>query len=157
MYTTRLKKTIALAICMVAGFSTFAQDTWSLQQCVDYAIKNNIQIKQTQLNTELSKTNLTQSEASVLPNLNANASNYYNYGKTIDQFTNSFATEKVRSDRYSLQANVTLFNGLQAYNTIKQNQLNLSASKYDVENRDLRSRRLPARSDPAGRRPVPAG
>lgn len=133
MYTTRLKKTIALAICMVAGFSTFAQDTWSLQQCVDYAIKNNIQIKQTQLNTELSKTNLTQSEASVLPNFNANASNYYNYGKTIDQFTNSFATEKVRSDRYSLQANVSLFNGLQAYNTIKQNQLNLSASKYDVE------------------------
>ncbi|MBL0047763.1 MAG: TolC family protein [Bacteroidetes bacterium] len=133
MYTTILKKTIAFAICIVAGFSTFAQDTWSLQQCVDYAIKNNIQIKQTLLNTELSKTNLTQSEASVLPNLNANASNYYNYGKTIDQFTNSFATEKVRSDRYSLQANVTLFNGLQAYNTIKQNQLNLSASKYDVE------------------------
>ena len=74
-----------------------------------------------------------QSEAAVLPNLNANASNYYNYGKTIDPFTNSFATEKVRSDRYSLQANVTLFNGLQAYNTIKQNQLNLAAGKYDAE------------------------
>ena len=115
--------------CCVAN----AQDTWTLQQCVDYAVKNNIQIKQSMLTTELAKTDLTQSQATVLPNLNANASNYYNYGKTIDQFTNSFATEKVRSDRYSLQANVTLFNGLQAYNTIKQNQLNLAASKYDAE------------------------
>ena len=118
---------------MTPCFSAIAQETWTLQQCVDYAIKNNIQVKQNLLSVELAKTNLTQSEANLLPNLNANASNYYNYGKTIDQFTNSFATEKVRSDRYSLQANVILFNGLQSYNSIKQNQLNLEAGKYDAE------------------------
>ncbi len=127
------KSQLVLVLLFICNFSSKAEETWSLQQCVDYAIKNNIQIKQTLLNRELSAANLSQSEASVLPNLNANASNYYNFGKTIDQFTNSFATERVRSDRYSIQANVTLFNGLQAYNTIKQNQLNLAASKYDSE------------------------
>lgn len=122
-----------LTLLLIGTNSASAQEAWTLQQCVDHAVKNNIQIKQSKLNIELAKGNLSQSEAGLLPNLNANLSNYYNYGKTIDQFTNSFATEKVRSDRYSLQANVTLFNGLQAYNTIKQNQLNLAASKYDTE------------------------
>lgn len=127
------RKLAVLAFILLCASSSFAQETWTLQQCIEYAVKNNIQIKQTLLNTELAKTNLIQSEATVLPNINANASNYYNYGKTIDPFTNSFATEKVRSDRYSLQANLVLFNGLQAYNTIKQNQLSLAASKYDAE------------------------
>jgi outer membrane protein len=131
---TFFKKTTALLILMLClAFQVQSQEVWTLQQCIDHALKNNIQIKQSRLNAELAKTNLSQSEAAVLPNLNANASNFYNFGKTIDQFTNSFATERVRSDRYSLQANVSLFNGLQNYNTIKQNQLNLAASKYDAE------------------------
>ncbi len=127
------KKSFVFSLILLFSLNTNAQQTWTLEQCVEHAVKNNIQIKQSLLNAEQSKVNLAQSEAAVLPNLNANASNYYNYGKTIDQFTNSFATERVRSDRYSLQANVSLFNGLQAYNTIKQNQLNLAASKYDAE------------------------
>jgi outer membrane protein len=130
---TYIKKTLLFFALFQCLQTVNAEDAWTLQQCVDYAIKNNIQIKQTQLSADLAQSNLTQSKANVLPSLNANASNFYNYGKTIDQFTNSFATERVRSDRYSLQSNVTLFNGLQAYNTIKQNQLALSASKYDKE------------------------
>ena len=127
------KKIVLLLLASILSFAAKAQEAWTLQQCIEYAVKNNIQIKQSYLNTELAKTNLTQSEVSLLPSINANASNYYNYGKTIDPFTNSFATEKVRSDRYSLQGNLILFNGLQAYNTIKQNQLNMAASKYDAE------------------------
>jgi outer membrane protein len=92
-----------------------------------------LQIKQANYEIENSSINLEQSKASVLPNLNAFAANYYNYGKTIDPFTNSFASEKVRSDRYGLQSNLTLFNGLQTYNSIQQNKLNLMASKYDAE------------------------
>ena len=133
MNATRYK--IFVLLFLITSFSRIAQaqDTWSLEKCIDYAVKNNIQIKQTALNSELAKTNLTQSEVGLLPSVNANASNYYNFGKTIDQFTNTFATEQVRSDRYSIQGNVTLFNGLQSYNTIKQNQLNLKASIYDTK------------------------
>jgi len=132
MLRPQVKKLLFL---FLIGFqlSAICQESWTLQQCVDHAIKNNIQIKQAQLSADLAKGNLSQSEANLLPNLNANLSNFYNFGKTIDPFTNSFASERVRSDRYSLQANVNLFNGLQAYNTIKQNQLNLAASRYDTE------------------------
>ena len=44
--------------------------TLTLEQCIDYALKNNIQIKQSELNTELTEINLTQSKANLLPSLN---------------------------------------------------------------------------------------
>jgi len=111
-----------------------AQNTgaWTLQQCIEYAIKNNIQVRQIQLNSELSKVALSQSKAAILPSLNANASHSYNFGRTIDPFTNTFATDRVLSQNFSLSSNVTLFGGLQTYNTIRQNQMNYLASRFDV-------------------------
>ncbi len=105
----------------------------SLEACIDYALKNNIQIKQSELSIELAKVNLTQSEANLLPSLNGNASHSYNYGRTIDRFTNEFATQKVLSQNLSLSSDVTLFNGFQTINTIKQNQFGYLASKYDID------------------------
>jgi outer membrane protein len=105
----------------------------SLEACIDYALKNNIQIKQSELNTELSQVNLTQSQGNLLPAFNANASHTYNFGRTIDRFTNQFATQQVLSQNLSVSSDVTIFNGLQTYNTIQQNKYNYLASKYDVE------------------------
>ena len=117
------------------SFPVIAQQdkAWTLQECIEYALKNNIQIKQSELNTELTKENLTQSRAALLPNLNANASHIYNFGRTIDPFTNQFATDRVLSQNFSLSSNVTLFNGLQTFNTIKQNQYAYMAGRYNVQ------------------------
>jgi outer membrane protein len=106
---------------------------WTLQQCIDHAIKNNLSVRQTQLNQNLAEQNLLQSKAGTLPSLNGSASNVYNFGQTIDPFTNTFATARVRSDRFSISSNLTLFSGLQQYNTIQANTLSLFASKQDLE------------------------
>src|ERR1043165_5955215 len=90
----------------------------TLEQCIDYALKNNIQIKQSQLNTELSQVALTQSKANLLPSLNANASHSYNIGRTIDRFTNQFADAQVLSQNFGVSTDVNLFNGFQNINTI---------------------------------------
>lgn len=105
----------------------------TLEQCIDYALKNNIQIKQTELNADLSKTNYTQSQANLLPSLNANASHSYNIGRTIDRFTNQFADAQVLSQNFGLSTDVTLFSGFQNINTIQQNRYTYLASKYDVD------------------------
>ena len=94
----------------------------TLEACIDYALKNNIQIKQSELTTEISQITLTQSQANLLPELNANASHSYNYGRTIDRFTNEFATQQVLSQNFALNSDVTLFGGLQSINTIRQNK-----------------------------------
>jgi outer membrane protein len=96
-------------------------------------LKNNIQIQQSELNTEISDINLTQSQLSLLPSLNANGAHSYNFGRTIDRFTNQFATQQVLSQNFSLSSDVTLFNGLQTINTIHQNRYAYLANKYSVD------------------------
>jgi outer membrane protein len=118
--------------------TAFAQEpvpakTWSLEECIDYALKNNIQVKQSELNTGLSKVNLLQSEGQLLPSINGNASHSYNIGRTIDRFTNQFADAQVLSQNLYVSAEITLFSGLQNINTIKQNRYEYLASKYDVD------------------------
>ena len=107
--------------------------TMTLEQCIDYALKNNIQIKQSELNTELSQVTLTQSKANLLPSLNANASHSYNIGRTVDRFTNQFADAQVLSQNFGVSTDVTLFSGFQNINTIQQNKFSYLAGKYDVE------------------------
>ncbi|HSH67531.1 MAG TPA: TolC family protein [Bacteroidia bacterium] len=105
----------------------------TLEQCIEYALQNNIQIKQSELNSEIAGINLVQSEASLLPSLNANASHSYNFGRTIDRFTNQFASSQVLSQNFGLSADVTLFNGLQTINTIHQNRYIYLSNKYNVD------------------------
>ena len=107
--------------------------TMTLEQCIEYALKNNIQIKQSQLNTELSKVTLTQSKANLLPSLNANASHSYNIGRTIDRFTNTFADAQVLSQNFGVSTDVNLFNGFQNINSIQQNKFAYLAGKYDID------------------------
>lgn len=113
--------------------SAHAQQSWSLQQCIDYAYQHNIQIQQGELNIQLSEANRTQSMAGTLPSVNASASHGYNWGQTIDPFTNQFATERIRSNSFGINAGLTIFNGFQQMNSIKQNSLLLEASKQDQE------------------------
>ena len=113
--------------------SGFAQSKWNLEQCIDYALRNNIQIKQQNLNLDLAKSNLWQSKMSMLPTINGGATHVYNYGTTVDRFTNQFATSQVQSNNFYLNSSLVLFNGFQLLNSVLQNRLNMQASQYDVE------------------------
>ncbi|MDQ3047116.1 MAG: TolC family protein [Bacteroidota bacterium] len=129
----------ALGFILLLSSSSFAQEppkinqAMTLEQCIDHALRNNIQVKQSELNTELTQVTLKQSQANLLPSLNANASHGYNYGRTIDRFTNQFASAQVVSQNFSLSTDITLFSGLQNINTIHQNRYEYLASKYDVD------------------------
>lgn len=136
-----MNKIVAVTVFLFLQFSGFirAQEktvasyaNMTLEQCIDHALKNNIQIKQTELNSELSKATLTQSQANLLPSLNASASHSYNIGRTIDRFTNQFADAQVLSQNFGISTDVTLFSGLQNINTIQQNRYSYLASKYDI-------------------------
>ena len=72
-------------------FSSSAQNAWSLQECINYAMSHNIGLQQTELSNQIRKNNATQNKAGILPSVNAGANHAYNFGKTIDRFTNTFA------------------------------------------------------------------
>jgi outer membrane protein len=129
-----MKKTIALfagIFCMFSATVLTAQNTWSLQECIDYALENNIQIKQQGLNTMYNENQVSQSKSDRLPNLNAGASNNYSFGRSLN---NNNVYENVNSTQLNgyLQSSVTVFNGFTLQNTVKQNELDLQAAIQDM-------------------------
>lgn len=126
---------LALLFALVPRFvaAQNEQGEWSLEDCIDHAWDNNLQLQQQKLNVDFARENLTQSKASRYPTLNASASHAYNFGRTVDPFTNDFATESVRSNNFRLSSGVNIFNGFQIHNTIKQNEMELEATKFDLD------------------------
>jgi outer membrane protein len=131
-------KTTTLIILSLISTTVFAQ-SWNLQQCIDYALKNNLTLKQNQLNIQTSKVNYDQSKATILPSVNAGGNHTYNMGQTIDRYTNKFANATVLSENFYAQAQVTLWSGLQQYNNVKKNQYALMANQetYEQQKNDL--------------------
>src|SRR5947208_3672480 len=117
-----------LLLCAGLCYRVSAQP-WTLQQCIEYALAHNITIKQSELNVELNKQLTSQSAASLFPTLNGFASNNYYYGRSIDPNTNTFTNDQVRSNTFSLNANLPLFEGFQLQNSLKQSKLNYLASQ----------------------------
>lgn len=124
---------VFMIIILAFSFNVFSQKIWTLEESIAYALENNIQIKQQQLNSAVSKLQYNQSIASLFPSINATATHVYNNGQTVDMYTNQFASQTVQSNNFYLSGNVVLFSGLQLLNGLKQKQLDFLASKYDLE------------------------
>ena len=129
-----IRKSIILSLALLSWvFSLSAQQAWSLEDCLQYAMENNIQIKQQVLNTEYNENLLKQSKLGQIPSLSGSGNYSYSWGRALDQTTYRFTDEQINSVNLGLNSFTNLFNGLQVRNTIKQNELNLMASYQDVE------------------------
>jgi outer membrane protein len=131
--TLRLRFLMVLSLFFSVSTVFSQEKVWSLEDCISYALENNIQVQQNELNQQISKQDVISSKSNLLPNLNGFASHTYNFGQTIDPFTNSFATTQVRSNSFSLSSSLTLFNGFQNINSVKRSQAQLESSRYDLE------------------------
>lgn len=122
-------------ILLVALFSSsvIAQKQWTLQECVEHALKNNISVKQSEVSLKQTGLSLTQKQIQFLPSINGSGSHSYNFGRSIDPFTNQFTTQQIQSDNISLSGNITLFNGLQLQNELRQSRLDYIAGSYDLQ------------------------
>jgi len=124
------KSALLLIALLIAGFSQAQDKTWSLEKCIDYALSNNIQVKKQMLTVKSSEVDLKQSKINLLPGVSG-STGYSKSFKTVNQFTNQFYDGGQVS--MSLSGNITLFNGFQLMNAIKQNAINLQATKYDQD------------------------
>ncbi len=133
MHTPLYQKTLCFVFLLLLGFQSVAQKQWTLQECVEHAIKNNISVKQSEISVQQSGIGLTQKQLQMLPTANGSASHNYNFGRSVDPFSNQFTTEQIQSDNVSLSGNLTLFNGFQLQNELKQSRLDYLASNYDLQ------------------------
>ena len=110
-----------------------SQEVWTLEKCVEYALSNNIQVKQQLLQVKSESALLQQDKLSLLPSLNGGASHGYNFGQTVDRYTNQFATSRVQTDNFYLGSSLTLFDGFQKINQVKQRKSDLEATRYETD------------------------
>ncbi len=128
------KKVIAIGIISIFLCTTYAQEKWTLEKCIQYALDKNIQIKQQELDTRLQKNALLQSKIGLLPSLNGSMNNSYTAGRALDQTTYQFRdNQTILTSNISATASATVFSGFQNMNTIKKNQYNLLTSLKDLE------------------------
>jgi outer membrane protein len=124
---------IAISLLFLSS-SLYSQEPWDLRKCVDYALDNNIQVKQSKLNTDYFENVYEQSRYNLIPSLNATGSYGVSFGRALDQTTYEFRdNQTVQSFNPSISSSVTLFNGFRQRNTIEQNRLNLMANMEDLE------------------------
>jgi outer membrane protein len=115
------------------SFLATAQQKWTLEQCVQRAEAKNLSVRDAQLNAELANEVHDQAYWSFLPNLNAGGTHGYNYGRVIDRFTNTFATDQVRTNNFWLSSDVSLYQGGRKRNTLKQTELDEAAASKGLE------------------------
>lgn len=114
------------------SISGFAQDKkWSLEECVNYAMENNISIKQTALDTDLADQDLISAKGNFLPNVNASASQDWNFGSFIGQDGNRVSIDS-RGNSFGLNTGVILFNGFRNTSIYKQAQLGIESSELQL-------------------------
>jgi outer membrane protein len=108
------------------------QRQWSLRECCDYAVANNISIKQQENQCRQEEIQLSTAKNSRLPDLSGSVGQNFSFGRGLTA-DNTYSNTNTSSTSFSLGTSVPIFTGFQIPNQIKLNQLNLEAATADLE------------------------
>jgi len=133
---SKLVKTI-LVLLIIPISITVGQDVqddkWSLEECIEYALDNNLSVKQSEFTVDDSEVQFTQSKAGMYPSANMGGGYTNLWGRSIDPTTNLFSNQRIQSLGLQLSANYTLYGGSQLRNSVKRSRLDLASANFDLE------------------------
>ncbi|MFB6457778.1 TolC family protein [Chitinophaga sp. Hz27] len=120
-----------LLLFMFANISPAeAQDTWSLQRCVDYALQHNIQVKQQDIQKRMAELTLKQSQLSRIPSLSGNLGGAFNEGRNPSPATNTYIQQSFYSANGGLTTSVNIFNWFSIQNQVRANMMDLKSNIF---------------------------
>jgi len=130
-----MKRYILLSGLFLICLSSFSQKKWTLRECVDYAVENNIELRQQALNVESAKIDLSTSKNSRLPSLNGSVDQGFNFGRAISMTTNTSTrgSGTVGSTSFGVSSAIPLFTGFRIPNQIKQDEFDLQAATAGLD------------------------
>ena len=127
------KFSILVILVVLARLDVLAETKlWNLRECCDYAVANNISIKQQENARRKQELQLSTAKNSRLPDLSASANQNFSFGRGLTA-ANTYSNTNTSSTSFSLGTSVPIFTGFQIPNQIKLNQLNLEAATADLE------------------------
>jgi outer membrane protein len=133
----RCLKSVVLLLAFAAVYAQPANnkpvEKWDLLRCVQYAMENNISIRQQDIQAKVDQLTYKQSVSTQYPNLNLGANIGINTGRSIDRTTNLYTTQSIFYNGFNLQSNVDIFNWFSKRNTISGNKYAADASVAAVD------------------------
>jgi outer membrane protein len=122
-----------LLATLLPGLLVHAQTgrTLSLREAVEMGIKNNIDVNRANLSMQREEINWKQAKGNMVPTVTANINHNLNSGRSIDLFTNSYVNQNYTSAAYTLNSDVTIFNGFRLWNLLRANQFAYEAGTLE--------------------------
>ena len=105
---------------------------WTLQECVNYAIQNNISIKQSELDTKTALIDKRGARGGFLPSLDANVRHSWNIGLNTDILTGVLRNQTTQFTSAGVNVGIDIYKGLQNQNTLRRANLSIVAAKYQL-------------------------
>lgn len=130
-----MKKNSCISLIIIALFSLSVNaqtKKWTLEECVKYAIENNISIKQTALDSKTAIIDRKGAIGNFLPSLNINSSHSWNVGLNQDITTGLLQNQTTQFTAAGANVGVNIYNGLQNQNTLRRANLSIVAAKYQL-------------------------
>ncbi|MES2274778.1 MAG: TolC family protein [Bacteroidota bacterium] len=127
------KYTLLLFCLCSKAFAQNADTVYTLQQCIDIAIKNNLDVRKSNLQLEADRIYWQQARENLLPGFSADVSHSVSTGRSQDPTTYTYVNQSITTGQYALNAGVTLFNGMSLQNRIKQQSLAYQAGQMDYQ------------------------
>lgn len=144
MIMNRNFKLFMVALLLVTAPAVTHAREWTLKDCIDYALANNIALQKTRLAKASANEDYLQSKAALLPSLSASTSHNVNYtpwmanGISGDGFSRASVDKVYYNGTYSVSGNYTLWNGNKNHNQVKLNKLATEAAQLDSATQALK-------------------
>ncbi|MGB5320800.1 TolC family protein, partial [Lutimonas sp.] len=134
-----MKAPLSLILFFSMILSVYSQESnpnvkkWTLRECVDYAIENNITVKQSENNIALSEVDKRGAIGNFIPTLNMNTSTAWNAGLTTDVTTGVLINQTVQVANGGISSGVDIYRGLRNQNELRKAELSILASQYQLD------------------------
>lgn len=128
-----MKKSIIIILLLFGVLAQAQNKKWTLLECVNYALENNISIQQSELDVDIADIDKSQAVSNFLPNLNSNASYNINTGANINPATNQFENTTFRSANGGVSSGINIFSGFSNWKTLQRAKINKIASEYRLD------------------------
>ena len=120
-------------ISVNAQTNNFPVKKWTLQECVDYALANNITVKQNEFDIDLAEIDKVDAIGNYLPSVNINGSHAWNLGLTTDPSTGILINQTTQTTVGGLSSGIMIYNGLQNMRQLHRSKLNILANRYQLD------------------------
>lgn len=134
LFLLYMRKLIIFLACSITLQANAQQgsDNWDLRQCVNYAMVNNISVKQADIQARISALQARQSRLNLYPGVSGNASTGVRFGRSIDPTTNGFATTQFLYQNFGINGGIQVYNNGRLRNMVAASAFNASAALADV-------------------------